>query len=86
MKKIILFCIFMMLTLVHAKEVTPWAAALKNLTPQERHVIVDKGTEMPFTGKYTTHDEKGVYKCKVCGEKLYNSTDKFNSGSIMLLL
>ena len=79
MKKYLFLSLFMLLTLLHAKEVTPWAAALKNLTPQERHVIVDKGTEMPFIGKYTTHDKQGVYKCKVCGAKLYNSTDKFNS-------
>ncbi len=79
MKKLLLFLTFMFSTLTHAEEVKPWAVALKNLTPQERHVIVDKGTEMPFSGKYTKYDGKGVYKCKVCGAKLYNSNDKFNS-------
>jgi len=50
-----------------------------NLTPEEKRVIVDKGTEMPFTGKYNNFFEKGVYVCKRCGTALYNSSDKFKS-------
>jgi len=79
MKKILLFLTLILLTFSQAEVLKPWAVSLKNLTDKERQVIVNKGTEMPFTGKYTKHDEKGVYRCKVCNAKLYNSTDKFNS-------
>jgi peptide methionine sulfoxide reductase msrA/msrB len=50
------------------------------LTPEEKKVIVDKGTEMPFTGKYDKHFEKGMYLCRQCGAPLYRSDDKFDSG------
>ena len=49
------------------------------LTNDEKKVIIDKGTERPFTGKYNEHYEKGVYLCKQCNAPLYNSKDKFNS-------
>ena len=49
------------------------------LTPEEERVIVHKGTEMPFTGKYYTHKEKGTYICKRCNAPLYRSNGKFES-------
>jgi len=49
------------------------------LTEFEEYVIIHKGTERPFTGKYNNHKEKGVYICKRCGTPLYKSTDKFES-------
>ncbi|MFC1655361.1 bifunctional methionine sulfoxide reductase B/A protein [Patescibacteria group bacterium] len=49
------------------------------LTPEEEDVIVNKGTEAPFTGKYNDHFEDGVYTCKRCNALLYKSTDKFKS-------
>jgi peptide methionine sulfoxide reductase msrA/msrB len=49
------------------------------LTPEEKYVIVDKGTEMPFSGKYLNNNEPGTYVCKRCGASLYRSSDKFNS-------
>ncbi len=52
----------------------------KELTPQERRVIIDKGTEQPFSGKYNDLDRPGTYICKRCGAELYKSTDKFKSG------
>ena len=52
----------------------------KKLSPEEARVIVDKGTEMPYTGKYDKFFEKGIYKCKRCGTPLYKSDAKFNSG------
>ncbi len=45
----------------------------------ERYVILEKGTERPFTGEYTNHKAKGTYVCKQCGAALYNSADKFDS-------
>ncbi len=50
------------------------------LTPEEARVILYKGTERPFTGKYYNHKEKGTYTCKQCGAALYRSEDKFDSG------
>lgn len=52
----------------------------KTLTKEEQRVIIDKGTEYPFTGKYNNHYENGIYKCKACGQHLYLSKDKFDSG------
>lgn len=52
-----------------------------NLTQQEQKIIVYKGTEMPFTGKYVNHHEDGVYTCKNCNAPLFHSHTKFDSGS-----
>jgi peptide methionine sulfoxide reductase msrA/msrB len=49
------------------------------LTPEEQRVILGKGTELPFTGKYTKFNGKGVYTCKYCDAILFRSTDKFDS-------
>ena len=51
----------------------------KKPTPEEERVIIRKGTEMPFTGKYDKHFEDGVYTCKQCGEELFDSSSKFKS-------
>lgn len=56
------------------------AQQMKELTPEERRVIVEKGTEAPFTGKYYRHSEPGVYLCRQCGAELYRSGDKFDAG------
>ena len=50
------------------------------LTPEEEKVMVHKGTERPFSGKYHDHREKGTYVCKRCGALLYLSAAKFDSG------
>ncbi len=52
----------------------------RELTPEEERVIVYKGTERPFSGKYNDHKEAGTYTCRQCGEALYRSSDKFKSG------
>jgi len=49
------------------------------LTPLEKYVIEDKGTEHPFTGDYWNHYEDGSYHCKRCDALLYRSDDKFDS-------
>ncbi len=50
------------------------------LTPEEEAIILHKGTERPFTGKYLNNKEEGTYVCKRCGAPLYHSHDKFDSG------
>ena len=51
----------------------------RELTDFEHYVIVEKGTERPFTGEYNNHKAKGTYTCKRCGAELYKSSAKFNS-------
>lgn len=50
------------------------------LTPEQFHVTQEKGTERAFTGEYWNHKEDGKYHCIVCGELLFNSSTKFDSG------
>jgi peptide methionine sulfoxide reductase MsrB len=52
---------------------------MNELTPEEKRVIIDKGTEAPFVGEYTNNKETGVYVCKQCNAPLYDSKDKFES-------
>jgi peptide methionine sulfoxide reductase msrA/msrB len=52
----------------------------KKLTPEEERVIVRKGTEIPFSGRYYNFNEDGTYTCKRCGAELYRSADKFDAG------
>ena len=51
------------------------------LTPDQFEVCFNKGTEPPFTGKYHNSKEKGTYKCICCGESLFKSDTKYDSGS-----
>jgi peptide methionine sulfoxide reductase msrA/msrB len=52
----------------------------RELSPQEKRVIIHKGTEAPFTGKFNDHKEKGIFTCRQCETPLYASENKFKSG------
>ena len=62
------------------KEVKHTTMKFKTLTPEEERVIVHKGTEAPYTGKYEKFNGTGTYDCKRCGAPLYRSSDKFDAG------
>jgi peptide-methionine (R)-S-oxide reductase len=53
----------------------------KKLTPEQYHILHEKGTEAPFTGKLLHNKESGIYVCPVCGNELFKSDTKFDSGS-----
>ncbi len=53
----------------------------KILTPEQYHILREKGTERPFSGKYDKNHEHGVYRCAACGLDLYRSEEKYDSGT-----
>ncbi len=53
----------------------------KDLTPEEYKILREKGTEAPFSGEYVDSKEKGMYVCKACGNNLFASDAKFDSGT-----
>jgi len=53
----------------------------KALTPEQYEITRQKGTERPFSGKYYDWKEKGIYRCVGCGNPLFNSKTKYDSGS-----
>ena len=60
------------------KSDTEWR---KQLTPEQYHILREKGTEPAFSGKYDKNHEHGVYRCAACGLDLYRSEDKYDSGT-----
>ena len=79
MQKIVFILLMMCMTFLLADEVKPWTTKLNNLTTFEKHVLIDKGTERAFSGKYVHTKEDGMYTCKVCDAPLYTAKDKFDS-------
>ena len=53
----------------------------KELAPDKFRVLIEKGTEPPFTGKFDKHDKEGTYMCAGCGQELFRSDEKYDSGS-----
>ena len=53
----------------------------RELTPEQYEVLRRQGTEPPFTGKYTYNNEDGIYRCAACGNELFSSETKFDSGT-----
>lgn len=53
----------------------------KILTPKQYEILRNKGTEPAFTGEFVDNHEKGIYKCAACGNELFSSKTKFESGS-----
>ncbi|MAS38640.1 MAG: peptide-methionine (R)-S-oxide reductase [Flammeovirgaceae bacterium] len=54
---------------------------LKKLTKEQYYVLREKGTERAFTGKYWNNKKSGEYKCAGCGQKLFSSKTKYESGT-----
>ena len=62
-----------------ARPAAPQGRTIRPLSEAEKHIILEKGTEAPFTGQYWNHFERGVYACRRCGALLYLSESKFAS-------
>ncbi|MFZ4414948.1 MAG: bifunctional methionine sulfoxide reductase B/A protein [Bacteroidales bacterium] len=81
MKKniVVALCMLIVLTACAQQNKSKNTMNYNKLSPEEENVIIHKGTERPYTGKYYQNKEKGTYTCKRCNAALYNSSDKFES-------
>jgi peptide-methionine (R)-S-oxide reductase len=66
-----------MATEIHKTE-REWREAL---SPEQYHILREKGTERPWTGKYVSCHDDGIYRCAACGNELFRSDSKFESFS-----
>jgi len=67
-------------------DITPLSEAqrqelARNLSPEERQILLDHGTERPFCGTLLNNKAEGVYACRLCGLPLFRSDEKFESGT-----
>lgn len=53
----------------------------RELTPEQYHILREKGTESAFSGEYAHTKAEGVYRCAACGQELFTSATKYDSGS-----
>jgi peptide methionine sulfoxide reductase msrA/msrB len=79
MQKLLWILMAIFIASVMADDFKPWKSKIDTLTTFEKHVLIDKGTERAFSGKYVNTKEDGTYRCKVCDSPLYRSSDKFDS-------
>ncbi len=74
-----LISFILLITTMNAMDLQPWAGKIKQLSDEEKYVLINKGTQAPFVGKYTDEKSNGIYTCKICETPLYKSDSKFNS-------
>jgi peptide-methionine (R)-S-oxide reductase len=63
------------------RKIIPEDELIRRLTPEQYRITQEKATERAFTGRYNNHKGDGVYRCVVCGEPLFSSSAKYDSGS-----
>ena len=76
MKKILLILVCIITSIFGVEKMQEY----NKLTSEEERIIINKGTEAPFSGQYNDFYEEGVYQCAQCNAPLYKSNDKFKSG------
>ena len=76
---LIIYMLLMLGFCQNPKPTTQNTSHFNHLSEFEKSIIVNKGTEAPFSGEYDKHCENGLYHCKACMSPLFRSADKFNS-------
>ena len=71
----------LILTMIEASNLQSLEEKINQLTEEEKRVLLHKGTERPFIGKYTDEKSRGIYTCKLCDAPLFDSSAKFDSRS-----
>lgn len=71
----------LLITTMNASDFKPWTKKIEQLSEEEKNVLLHKGTERPFVGKYTNEKSRGIYTCKICDAPLFDSSAKFDSGT-----
>ncbi len=71
----------LILTMIEASNLQSLEEKIKQLTEEEKRVLLHKGTQRPFVGKYTDEKSHGIYTCKLCDAPLFDSSAKFDSRS-----
>jgi peptide methionine sulfoxide reductase msrA/msrB len=71
----------LIITTMNASDFKPWTKKIEQLSEEEKNVLLHKGTERPFVGKYTNEKSRGIYTCKICDAPLFDSSAKFDSGT-----